>query len=127
VNQIEQRGGTLGLVALKVADQMPPDRIPIGRQRSDLRLGLLHAVFAKVVQAGRKCLRHQLRRVRLTHADQPNLLGRSAGAPGSRRDALPHGREACGDNVHITYLTRSGKHTRYYTPPNRVDIHSQCP
>src|SRR4029078_3078530 len=52
VNQIEQCRGAPGLVALKMADQMPADRIPVDRQRGDLRLGLLHAVLAKITQVG---------------------------------------------------------------------------
>jgi dTMP kinase len=91
VDAIEEICGAAGLVALQVPDEVP--RCIDVRELWLLRLELLHAVFAKVPQAGVVRRADCFRRKRLRNGDNRNLVGAASGALRRARDAFPNALE----------------------------------
>jgi len=90
VDEVEQPDGQLGLVTLKVADQVPAGaRLELGQGRG-LRLRLLNPVLAHVRRPRGDHLGHQLGRVRLGHRDERDLLRPPARRPRRLGDRLLH-------------------------------------
>jgi hypothetical protein len=78
INGVEGLRGASGLVALQVADEMPGSGQI--RERAELALPLLNAVFAKVAESGAVGFANRGGGMRFGNADQKNFFRFSRGA-----------------------------------------------
>src|SRR5580704_5078933 len=87
---MKQSRGTPGLVTLQVSNQVPL-RLKIAKPTT-LPLPLLHSVLAEIAQACRIRRPYRLRRMRLRHPDQCNLLSAASSTLRGTRNPLanPH-------------------------------------
>jgi len=74
MDAIEQRHRVLGLVGLKLADQMQRKVAMLLAQRGPLRLGFLHAVFAEYALARLDQRQDRVGAVRLADGDQRDVV-----------------------------------------------------
>ena len=74
LDDVEELGNGLGLVRLKVPDEV----LAHGREHGKLASSFLEIVFADVAQAGGNRRRHAVRRLPLAHADDRHAPARAA-------------------------------------------------
>jgi len=91
VNSVKQASGAAGFVALQMADEMPGG-IEVGDLRK-LPFPLLHAILAKVPDAGRISFANVLRGKGFRNRDERNFVWIPTCARGGAGDALADGSE----------------------------------
>ena len=98
IYRMKNRGGACRLVALQMADQMPP-RVGMIGMRLALPFPFLDAVFADVAKAGVICCSIFFRGVRFLDADQRIFRRAAAGTRRSRRDTIANARDVVAEKV----------------------------
>ena len=93
VDHVEQLNGSLGLVALQMPDQMPPDCLLPAACCLLFFPGFLHAILPHIGHAKRDDLRDHVRGNRFRHADKRHGGGITVAALTGTLNALPHQRQ----------------------------------
>ena len=117
VDRVEQRDGVLGLVRLKLADEVQRDIRPRLAQSRPLRLRFLHAVLAIGALPCSEQRDDRLGVVQLGHGDQREV---GPGTPGQRRGPVDRGANGGEPLGGVVVKHVPGYRHAHGTPPPRI-------